>query len=238
MSKRPRNTNIQALRALAALLVLIYHAHLIPGGYVGVDIFYVISGFLITGLLLREIESRGSLNLAAFYARRFKRLLPSSFVVVIITGVAGWFIFPASMRHEFGKDLIAASTYISNILFAYWNNDYQNLNSTPSPFMHFWSLAVEEQFYLFWPILIALFYKIGQRRAVLVGISTVAVSSFIFSLYLTEKAPIWSFYILPTRAWELALGALILFLPKSFSPKKIYPILAGAVIIFSSLRFN
>lgn len=212
-SPSPRNPQIQALRALAAGLVLIYHAHLIPGGYIGVDIFYVISGYLITGLLMREVANTGTVRLLDFYARRFKRLLPASFIVILVTGVFGWLLLPASTRQVFGKDLIAAATYISNFLFALWNNDYQNLNSTPSPFIHFWSLAVEEQFYLFWPLFIAVLYKYGKRRAVLLGISIVAISSFTFSLYLTERSPIWSFYILPTRAWELALGALLIFAP-------------------------
>lgn len=159
MSKESyRIPELQTLRALAAGLVLIYHARLVPGGYIGVDIFYVISGFLITGLLVRELEESNGIALVRFYARRFKRLLPSSALVIFATGIIGWLYLPASMRQTFGKDLIAASTYISNFLFALWNNDYQNLNATPSPFIHFWSLAVEEQFYLFWPMIILLLY--------------------------------------------------------------------------------
>jgi peptidoglycan/LPS O-acetylase OafA/YrhL len=214
MIQRERNPQIQALRALAAVLVLIYHARWLDGGYIGVDIFYVISGFLITGILLRELEEKKTISLIAFYARRIKRLLPASFLVVATTGIAGFFLLPASMRQSFGMDLIAASTYISNFLFAHWKNDYQNLDSTPSPFIHFWSLAVEEQFYIFWPILILVLFRMGKQRAVLFGVITVFFASFIFSLYLTERAPIWSFYILPTRAWELAAGALLIFLPE------------------------
>jgi peptidoglycan/LPS O-acetylase OafA/YrhL len=151
MIQRERNPQIQALRALAAVLVLIYHARWLDGGYIGVDIFYVISGFLITGILLRELEEKKTISLIAFYARRIKRLLPASLLVIFTTGIVGFFLLPASMRQSFGRDLIAASTYISNFLFAHWKNDYQNLDSTPSPFIHFWSLAVEEQFYIFWP---------------------------------------------------------------------------------------
>ena len=223
MSPTHKNKQIQALRALAAGLVLIYHAHWIDGGYVGVDIFYVISGFLITGLLLRELDDTNTLDLLRFYARRAKRLLPSSFLVIIVTGLVGYLLLPASMRQSFGRDLIAAATYISNFLFAYWQNDYQNLNTTPSPFIHFWSLAVEEQFYLFWPFLVLVLYRFGKRTAVLFGVLSVFFGSFIFSLYLTERAPIWSFYILPTRAWELAAGALLCFLPEV---KRFRPILA------------
>ena len=228
MIAKERNPQIQALRALAALLVLIYHAKWLDGGYIGVDIFYVISGFLITGILVRELDSKNTISLVAFYARRTKRLLPASFLVIFATGIAGFIFLPASMRESFGKDLIAASTYVSNFLFALWENDYQNLNSTPSPFIHFWSLAVEEQFYLFWPFFILLLFRIGKRRAVLYGVIATLVLSFLFSLYLTERAPIWAFYILPTRAWELAAGALLVFLPEL---KRARPLLAFISLI-------
>ena len=214
--KSIREPHIQSLRALAALLVLIYHADFIPGGYIGVDIFYVISGFLITNLLLRELERDRTLNFRAFYARRFKRLLPASLLVVSVTGVCGWLLLPSTYRADLGRDLIAASTYFSNFLFALWNNDYQNLGATPSPFIHFWSLAVEEQFYLFWPILLLFFYRLKGREGVRNGVIATAVLSFAFSLYLTEASPIWSFYILPTRAWEMAAGALLLFISQEF----------------------
>jgi peptidoglycan/LPS O-acetylase OafA/YrhL len=223
MIQRERNPQIQALRALAAGLVLIYHAKWIDGGYIGVDIFYVISGFLITGILLRELDSKSTISLVAFYARRTKRLLPASFLVIFATGIAALILLPASMRQSLGKDVVAASTYISNFLFALWENDYQNLNSTPSPFIHFWSLAVEEQFYIFWPLFILILFRIGKQRAVLYGVLTTLITSFLFSLYLTERAPIWAFYILPTRAWELAAGALLVFLPEL---KKLRPVVA------------
>lgn len=236
--QRERNPQIQALRALAAVLVLIYHAKWLDGGYIGVDIFYVISGYLITGILIRELEATKTIALVAFYARRTKRLLPSSFVVIVATALVGYLAFPASARETFGRDLIAASTYISNFLFALWENDYQNLDTTPSPFIHFWSLAVEEQFYLFWPFLILILYRIGQKRAVFYGVLATLATSFLFSLYLTDRSPIWSFYILPTRAWELAAGALLVFIPEL---KKHRPVLALVGIIsisISALIYN
>ena len=234
----PKNPQIQALRAIAALLVLIYHADLVPGGYIGVDIFYVISGFLITGLLVRELERTKGIALAAFYARRFRRLLPSSLIVIFSTGVVAWLLFPISMRQTLGKDLIAASTYISNFLFALWNNDYQNLNSTPSPFIHFWSLAVEEQFYLFWPLTLLAIYKLGGRRALVAGIALIGGISFAFSLFLTSASPIWSFYIIPTRAWELAIGGLIFFLPVERFSKPQIGFIGLLLILYATLRFN
>jgi peptidoglycan/LPS O-acetylase OafA/YrhL len=238
MIKRERNPQIQALRALAAILVLVYHAKWLDGGYIGVDIFYVISGFLITGILIRELDTKNTVSLLAFYARRTKRLLPASFLVIFVTGIAGYIFLPASMRESFGKDLIAASTYISNFLFALWENDYQNLNSTPSPFIHFWSLAVEEQFYLFWPFFILLLFRIGKRRAVLYGILGTLIGSFAFSLYLTERAPIWAFYILPTRAWELAAGALLVFLPELKRARPVFALFAFIAIVFATVLFD
>jgi len=238
MIQRERNPQIQALRALAAGLVLIYHAKWIDGGYIGVDIFYVISGFLITGILLRELDSKSTISLVAFYARRTKRLLPASFVVIFTTALAALILLPASMRQSLGKDVIAASTYISNFLFALWENDYQNLNSTPSPFIHFWSLAVEEQFYIFWPLFILVLFRIGKHRAVFYGVLASLIGSFLFSLYLTERAPIWAFYILPTRAWELAAGALLVFLSdlKKFRP--VVALFSFVAICIATLIFD
>jgi peptidoglycan/LPS O-acetylase OafA/YrhL len=158
-----RITQIQGLRALAAILVTVFHARLIPGGFIGVDIFYVISGYLITGLILREIEKTGTLDLRSFYQRRIKRLLPTSVFVLFVTAIFAWILFPPITRDALGRDLFAAATYISNYLFAWWQNDYQNLNATPSPFIHYWSLAVEEQFYLVWPIFILFLARYGKK---------------------------------------------------------------------------
>ena len=238
MTQRERNPQIQALRALAAGLVLIYHAKWIDGGYIGVDIFYVISGFLITGILLRELDSKSTISLVAFYARRTKRLLPASFAVIVATAIAAVVLLPASMRQSLGKDVIAASTYISNFLFALWENDYQNLNSTPSPFIHFWSLAVEEQFYIFWPLFILILFRIGKHRAVFYGVLTTLIASFLFSLYLTERAPIWAFYILPTRAWELAAGALLVFLPELKKFRSIVALLSFLALAVATVIFD
>lgn len=173
-----RILQIQGLRALAALLVTIFHARLVPGGFIGVDIFYVISGYLITGLILREIEGSGKLDLNAFYQRRIKRLLPTSVFVLFITAIVGIFVLPAITRDVLGRDLFAAAAYISNYLFAWWQNDYQNLNATPSPFIHYWSLAVEEQFYVIWPILLLILSRYG-KRAIFWGISLTTAASLL-----------------------------------------------------------
>jgi len=238
MMSSPKIPQIQALRAVAAGLVLIYHSQIIAGGYIGVDIFYVISGYLITALILRELEADESFGFTRFYVRRAKRLIPSSLIVILSTGLAGWLLIPSSMRLTFGKDLIAASTYVSNFLFALWENDYQNLNSTASPFIHYWSLAVEEQFYLLWPLVIVLLYRIGKRRAVAIGVFSTFLLSFLLSLLATYQYPIWAFYLLPTRAWELAIGALILFLPRRTPTSGIFPLVAFLLLTLSALNFD
>ena len=232
-----RILQIQGLRALAALLVTIFHAKFVPGGFIGVDIFYVISGYLITGLILREIENTGTLDLKSFYERRIKRLLPTSVFVLFATAIVGMFVLPAITRDALGRDLFAAATYVSNYLFAWWQNDYQNLDATPSPFIHYWSLAVEEQFYVIWPIFILFLSKYG-KRAIFYGVLVSSVLSLALSVYQTHTSPIWAFYSLPTRAWELGFGALLLFIPATFWKNRFLPWLGFIGIAVSTLRFD
>ena len=237
----PKITQIQGLRALAALLVTLFHAKWVNGGFIGVDIFYVISGFLITGLLLREIERTGTINFKVFYARRFKRLLPTSFFVLALTAIFSWMLVPPTMRSSLGRDVIAASLYVSNYLFAWWQADYQNLDATPSPVIHYWSLAVEEQFYLVWPLLILVFFmaatKLKLKKVLTLLVAGVTALSLVFSIYQTETSPIWAFYSLPTRAWELGLGALLVLLPP-VKTKKLVGLLGFIFIIVSAFIFG
>ena len=232
-----RILQIQGLRALAALLVTIFHARLLPGGFIGVDIFYVISGFLITGLILREIESTGKLDLQSFYQRRIKRLLPTSVFVLFVTAIVGMFVLPVITRDALGRDLFAAATYFSNYLFAWWENDYQNLDATPSPFIHYWSLAVEEQFYVVWPVFILFLSRYG-KRAIFRGIAVTTFLSLLLSIYQTQTSPIWAFYSLPTRAWELGFGALLLFVPETFWKNRFIPWFGVIGIAIASFRFD
>ena len=225
---------IQGLRALAVILVIIYHADFIPGGFIGVDIFYVISGFLITNLIIKEISTTGNLNLKNFYHRRIKRLLPASALVLLVTALTCYILLPPMDRDQLGKDVIAVSLLLSNYAFAIWENDYQNLGEAASPFIHYWSLAVEEQFYLIWPLFILVFAKFGMK-VVKSAIFAVFVISLTFSIIQTPDSPIFTFYSLHTRAWELAAGALIVFIPKNhlMANKAFYKICAiiGALLI-------
>lgn len=233
-----RLPQIQGLRALAVVLVLLYHAKFLSGGYIGVDIFYVISGYLITSLLLRECERTGGIAFARFYLRRIKRLLPASSLVLIITALVAWWVYPSIMRADLGRDIAAASLYISNYFFALWQMDYQNLDALPPVVIHYWSLAVEEQFYLLWPLIILALSKLGKRRFVGIGIAAITLISFLVSLYLTSAAPMWAFYSLPTRAWELGIGALILFLPTKVKFAKSYIWIAIIPIVVAAVSFS
>ena len=237
-----RILEIQGLRALAALLVVIYHADFIPGGFIGVDIFYVISGYLITGLILREIQSSGGLNLKNFYQRRIKRLLPASVLVLIITAFISYLILPPIQRAELGRNVLAVGLLVSNYAFAFWETDYQNLGANPSALIHYWSLAVEEQFYLIWPIFILLISRMGVRKIKWAIFSVFTISLF-FSIWQTQSSSILAFYSLHTRAWELAAGALILFIPKSIKAlldknQKILALFGLGLITYATIIFN
>ncbi|MBA2381379.1 MAG: acyltransferase family protein, partial [Chloroflexi bacterium] len=204
--------DIEGLRGLAVLVVILFHAGLagILGGFVGVDVFFVISGFLITGLLLRERERTGGIALLPFYARRARRLLPAAIVVLVVTLVAAMNLVAPLDRPTVGLDGAAAALSIGNIRFAMAAGDYFSTVAAPSPFLHFWSLAVEEQFYLVWPALILLVAR-GRHpsRRVLIALGVIVATSFAANLVLTDVAANWAFYSLPTRAWELGIGGLV-----------------------------
>jgi hypothetical protein len=142
------------------------------------------------------------------------------------------------MRDELGKDIFAASIYISNFLFALWQMDYQNLDAVPPVVIHFWSLAVEEQFYLFWPLIIVIAFKVAGRKGVRNCVAAISAVSFAWSLYLTVQSPIWAFYSLPTRAWELGVGALLIFIPARIRFSVVYPWLALALLVYSTFIFT
>src|SRR5690606_31232583 len=147
--------DIEGLRAVAVLLVMLFHAGLpVNGGYVGVDVFFVISGFLITGLLLREVEASGKISFVDFYARRARRLLPAGCMVLVATAIAIWQLAPPIERRSFAGDVVAAALYVVNWRFAERAVDYLAEDVGRSPILHYWSLSVEEQYYLIWPLLI------------------------------------------------------------------------------------
>ncbi len=206
--------DVEGLRAIAVTLVVLYHAGVsaVPGGYVGVDVFYVISGFLITGLLAREIESTGRISLRGFWARRVRRLLPVSTIVLITTAIATASVYAGVDRPSVGADIRAAALYVSNWRFAANAVDYLGADAALSPVIHYWSLSVEEQFYLCWPVLLVLLTRLAGRRwlpVVRVAILLIGIGSFTTSVVLTRSEATSAYYGLHTRAWELAVGAAL-----------------------------
>ncbi|WP_158580664.1 acyltransferase family protein [Cellulomonas rhizosphaerae] len=209
--------DIEGLRAVAVGLVLVYHAGVrqLPGGFIGVDIFFVISGFLITGLLLREVESTGRLSLANFYARRAKRLLPATALVLIAAAAVTWLWLPQTQRGILGGDIVAAAFYVVNWRLADRSVDYLAEGVVPSPVQHFWSLAVEEQFYVVWPLVILLVlvaarrYRLPLRGALAVGVAAIGVPSLAYSIWKTGDDPAPAFFVTTTRMWELAIGGAV-----------------------------
>lgn len=201
--------DIDGLRAIAVLLVLVFHFRLVPGGdvgFIGVDIFFVISGYLITGILFNDLE-QGRFTFSEFYVRRIRRLAPAFFVTLILTvGLGAWILFPADFR-ELSKQVLSAQFYVSN--FYYWKNvSYFGLSAQAAPLLHTWSLAVEEQFYLLYPVLVFVLHRF-YRKYFWWALAGVGLLSLMLSLGLSGTKPGFSFYLLPTRAWELILGGLI-----------------------------
>ncbi|MFJ1746575.1 acyltransferase family protein [Streptomyces sp. NPDC088116] len=205
-------TDIQGLRALAVTLVVLSHAGVnhVSGGYVGVDVFFVISGFLITSSLARELSATGGISIRKFYARRALRLLPASTLVVVATLVGAWLFLPTVRLAEYAGDALSSALYAVNFRLALSGTDYLAQGSPPSPFQHFWSLAVEEQFYLLWPLLLLLTWKVARRRWLPAAVLAVlCLTSFGLSVYVTEGSAPWAYFGSHTRAWELGVGALL-----------------------------
>lgn len=221
--------DIQGLRAVAVVAVLLYHADVpgVGGGYVGVDIFFVISGFLITGHLLTRLARDGRVDLADFYAKRARRILPASFVVLALSVVGALLWFPPVLVRHVWAGAVATALYVPNLLFAVQGTNYL-AETTPSLFQHYWSLGIEEQFYLLWPLALALAWRyVGRRR--LLGLVALAVAaSFAAGVVLTSRNQPWAFFSLPTRAWELGAGALVaVALAQGRSVR--HPVVAAAV---------
>jgi peptidoglycan/LPS O-acetylase OafA/YrhL len=208
--------DIQGMRGVAILAVVIYHADptLLPGGFLGVDIFFVISGFLITGLLMRELEERGTISLRRFYARRIRRLLPMAFIVIAATVIAADLLQAPLDATRTARDALSSALFFANYRFALEQTNYLYAGVGLSPFQHFWSLGVEEQMYAIWPVLLLGGAKLWQKGRTYTrgafGILIVgSAASFIACLRLTNSNEPWAFFSFPTRAWELGVGGLI-----------------------------
>jgi len=208
----PKMREVEGLRAIAVLAVLLFHTNLgLRGGYVGVDVFFVVSGFLITTLLASERELTGRVSLWNFYARRVRRLLPLAVLVVAATIAAAWKWMDQVTASSLGIDAVWSSLFAANMRFARVGTDYLTATDAPSALQHFWSLAIEEQFYLLWPVLLVAVWRTGRNRLKSASwlAAAVTVASFWVCMELSQNQQVWAFFSLPSRAWELAAGALL-----------------------------
>jgi len=217
---KPQNRffeDVEGLRGIAVMLVVLFHAGVphMAGGFVGVDAFFVISGFLITGLLLREYERNGRLSFRGFYARRARRIIPPAALTIVVTAIAVWFLMPLLSIFRQAVDLLAAAANVANWQFIAAGKDYLAGASDDSVATHFWSLSIEEQFYFVWPLLLVMFAVLAKRtpwstRTVVGwGITVVTVASLLLSLMLTGTDPTLSYMATHTRAWQFGVGGII-----------------------------
>ncbi len=237
---------IQGLRAVAVLLVVLFHLWpgRVPGGYVGVDVFFVISGFLITSLLLREADRTGTVSLARFWARRLRRLLPASYVVLVVSAVGVLLFVPRLVWEQFFGEILGAGLYVENWVLALNSVDYLAAENAPSPAQHYWTLSAEEQFYLVWPLLVLLgIWLAGRarrgaqqpalpRRAVFTVLAAGVAASLGYSLWVSVTNPAWAYFVTPARAWEFGAGALLAFAPAA---SRWLPVLMRALLGWGAL---
>ena len=232
-AERDYRPDIQGLRAIAVAMVVIYHLYpsLLPGGFAGVDVFFVISGYLITGHLWRGYQRTGKIALLDFWGRRARRLVPAAALVLTVTWLASRLVLPATRLADTADQVRASALYFQNWLLAHNAVDYLKSNDAASPLQHFWSLSVEEQFYLLWPwLFLAAAMLVGLRarragrhrapgvnvgRAVVAGLAgALVLGSLAYSVYDTRADPAAAYFVTTTRVWELGLGGLLALLPE------------------------
>jgi peptidoglycan/LPS O-acetylase OafA/YrhL len=248
-SDRRFRPDVEGLRAVAVLLVVFYHAGFtsVSGGYVGVDVFFVISGFVITGVLLRERDSSGKVSILGFYGRRARRIIPAATLVIIATSVAAYLMLGVVYGDETATDARWTSVFLANFHFAASGTNYLTATQLPSLLQNFWSLAVEEQFYLVYPAIFLVVASLKTRASLatklVITLGVGIVASLAFSVLRTSSNPTAAFFSPFTRAWELALGALVAVATRwlLLVPKHIGAVMtwAGlAAIAFAALVFN
>ncbi|MBX0300985.1 acyltransferase [Cryobacterium sp. 1639] len=251
---RAKRVDIQGLRALAVILVVVYHLWpgRITGGYVGVDVFFVISGFLITAHLLSEVERTGTVSLSKFWARRVRRLLPAAFTVLGASLAAAFVFLPKSLFEQALFEIGASAIYLQNWVLAGDSVDYLAADNKPSIVQHYWSLSVEEQFYIVWPLLIVgtvwVAAKVRRDRAsssnrhlIAVALLVVFGLSLVFSIYETARSQSSAYFITPTRAWEFAVGGLLVFVTSTVASalvRRAVSWLGVAAIVGSAFLFD
>lgn len=246
-SSRAYRFDIQGLRAVAVSLVVIYHVwpHYLTGGFVGVDVFFVISGYLITSHLRQEVERNGTLSLRDFYARRIRRLLPAASLVLVVTVSVSFLVAPKFKLLSIAYDTVASTLYVQNWRLLLLSVDYLGSEETAGPLQHFWSLAIEEQYYIVWPILLLALSRVVAKASFRVGAAWLVSGIFCFSL-LASIMVSWSdksvaYFATHTRIWELALGSMLAFFQLNLTNRKLMTLLGWlglAMILASSYIFS
>lgn len=259
MPSSPRSflrLDVQTLRVFAILAVVAYHfwPGVLPAGFIGVDVFFVVSSFLITGHLVREWSSTGHIGIARFLARRARRLLPAALVVIAATAAITAALVPRAFWAITSRDVLGSVAYVENWVLARFSVDYLAVGDSASPLQHFWSLAVEEQFYLVWPLVILAALGIRRRilrrrrarlsapAAVAIAAGVVLASSLIHSIVFTDTFAAQAYFVSTTRAWEFAAGALIAALPPARISRRLragsavagWALLAGSLIAITA----
>lgn len=245
--------HVQGLRAIAVLAVVLYHfwPARFSGGYVGVDIFFVISGFLITSHLMRELTSTGSLRLGQFWARRARRLLPGSLLVLLFCAIVAMspYLTPTSALPNEVREIFASTFYVENWFLALNSADYLNHSGDPTTVQHYWSLSLEEQFYVMWPLLMLLAAWIGvkwfrgsRRRTVITVLAVVSVLSFAFCVVFTMTNPAPAYFVTFGRMWQFGVGAMVALVPRLRIRSAIGSFVLGwagiAVLLFTIFTFD
>ncbi|MCO5065638.1 MAG: acyltransferase [Rhizobiaceae bacterium] len=242
-----RRADLQGIRAFAVAMVIVYHldARLLPGGFIGVDVFFVLSGFFITQVIYNELARSGSMNVIGFWTRRMKRLLPNALLTLAAVLVASWLLMPAYRWGTIAWDVGSAAVFLSNFHFASSAVDYFRFDDPPGPVLHFWSLSIEEQFYAALPIILVAVAALRQRlhASVNVTLAAIAVLSFAASLVIMRTDQTAAFFHTEARVWQLAVGGLlgVNFAVRRRIPAQIRGALAwagAAAIAYATIFFN
>ncbi|QEV99888.1 acyltransferase [Microbacterium caowuchunii] len=245
--------HVQGLRAIAVLLVVLYHfwPGRLPGGYVGVDVFFVISGFLITGHLMRELTATGTVRLGQFWARRARRLLPASLLVLLVCALvaASPYLMPVSGLQREISEILASTFYVENWYLAFTSADYLNHAGDPSMVQHYWSLSLEEQFYVLWPLIMLFAAWAGvrwfggrTRRVILITLAVVSAASLVFCIVFTLTDPAPAYFVTFGRMWEFGLGAMLALVPALRIRNAVGSFLLGwagiLALVYTAFRFD
>lgn len=234
--ERPKIKAIQGLRAISVLSVIFFDAGFswLPGGFIGVDIFFVLSGFMVTQMIVAEIHSSERFDFRRFYAKRIRRLVPTSILVVIACISVGRHLLPAERLRGLGWDSITSALYATNYRAYFSGMNYLQPGFSPSILTHYWALAVEGQIFLIWPVLILVGYRLRKSAGITVALTFALIGSFVYDYLTTPSHPALAYFSTFSRAWEFAIGAVTFLYLSHFNnvPERLDPLFAwGGIIV-------